>query len=51
MKNFNGVAVYENLKEIIDPSHSCLVVWDYRMAWLTGYSIRKRPDVMVTLPK
>jgi hypothetical protein len=28
MKNFNGVAIYENLKEIIDPSHSCLVVWD-----------------------
>ena len=28
MKNFNGVDVYENLKEIIDPIHSCLVVWD-----------------------
>ena len=28
MKNINGNIVYENLKEIVDPSHSCLVVWD-----------------------
>ena len=28
MKNINGTEVYENLKEIVDPSHSCLVVWD-----------------------
>jgi nicotinamidase-related amidase len=28
MKTFNGVEIYENLKEIIDPSHTCLVVWD-----------------------
>jgi nicotinamidase-related amidase len=28
MKNINGVKVYENLKEIVDPRHSCLVVWD-----------------------
>ncbi len=28
MKIFNQVVIYENLKEIIDPSHSCLVVWD-----------------------
>ncbi len=28
MKNINGIEVYENLKEIVDPKHSCLVVWD-----------------------
>lgn len=28
MKNVNGVVVYENLKEIVNPHHSCLVVWD-----------------------
>jgi nicotinamidase-related amidase len=28
MKTFNGVELYENLKEIVDPSRSCLVVWD-----------------------
>jgi nicotinamidase-related amidase len=28
MKNINGVIIYENLKEIVDPKHSCLVVWD-----------------------
>ena len=28
MKDINGVILYENLKEIVDPEHSCLVVWD-----------------------
>ena len=28
MKNINGITIYENLKEIINPKHSCLVVWD-----------------------
>jgi nicotinamidase-related amidase len=28
MKNINGVILYENLQEIVDPKHSCLVVWD-----------------------
>ncbi len=28
MKNFNGTHVFETLQEIVDPSHSCLVVWD-----------------------
>ena len=28
MKNINGIIVYENLKEIVDPKHSCIVVWD-----------------------
>jgi nicotinamidase-related amidase len=32
MKNLNGIVVYENLKEIIDPGHSCLVVWDVQNA-------------------
>ncbi len=28
MKNANGVVVYENVKEMVEPQHSCLVVWD-----------------------
>ncbi len=24
----NGITIYENLTEIVDPGHSCLVVWD-----------------------
>ena len=28
MKTLNGIEIYENLKEIINPEHSCLVVWD-----------------------
>jgi nicotinamidase-related amidase len=28
MKKTNGITVYENLKEIVEPTHSCLVVWD-----------------------
>jgi nicotinamidase-related amidase len=28
MKKVNGIRVYENLGEIVEPSHSCLVVWD-----------------------
>ncbi len=28
MKKANGVEIYENLKEILNPERSCLVVWD-----------------------
>ncbi len=28
MKNAGGIEIYENLKEIVDPRRSCLVVWD-----------------------
>jgi nicotinamidase-related amidase len=28
MKNQNGIVIYEDLKEIIDPKHSCLIIWD-----------------------
>ena len=28
MKSIHGIYIYENLKEIVDPAHSCLVVWD-----------------------
>lgn len=28
MKNIQGIDIYENLEEIVDPAHSCLVVWD-----------------------
>jgi nicotinamidase-related amidase len=28
MKNTYGVIIYEDLKEIVDPKHSCLVIWD-----------------------
>jgi len=28
MKRVNGINVFESLKEIVDPAHTCLVVWD-----------------------
>jgi nicotinamidase-related amidase len=28
MIHTNGIAIYEDLTEIVDPGHSCLVVWD-----------------------
>ena len=28
MKTVNGVKIFESIKEIADPAHSCLVVWD-----------------------
>ena len=28
MKKRNGTIIYESLKEIVEPDHSCLVVWD-----------------------
>ena len=28
MKNVNGVIVYENVREVVEPQHSCLIVWD-----------------------
>jgi nicotinamidase-related amidase len=28
MIHTNGIAIYEDLKEIVEPGHSCLVVWD-----------------------
>ena len=28
MKTYSGVDIYETLSEIVQPSHSCLVVWD-----------------------
>ncbi|HXC64597.1 MAG TPA: isochorismatase family cysteine hydrolase [bacterium] len=35
MKHFQGMEIPENLAEIVDPKHSCLVVWDVQLA-LTG---------------
>jgi nicotinamidase-related amidase len=32
MKKINNVTIYENLKEVIDPEHTCLVVWDVQNA-------------------
>jgi len=28
MIHANGLTIYEDLKEIVDPGHSCLIVWD-----------------------
>lgn len=28
MQEINGVVVYDTIQEIVDPKHSCLVVWD-----------------------
>lgn len=32
IQKVNNVEVYENLKEIVDPKHTCLVVWDVQNA-------------------
>ena len=32
MKSFHGQAITETLAEIVDPQHSCLVVWDVQTA-------------------
>ncbi len=31
MIKMNGISIYENLAEIVDPEHSCLVVWDVQL--------------------
>jgi nicotinamidase-related amidase len=31
MKKTNGITLYENLTEIVDPRHSCLIVWDVQI--------------------
>ena len=28
MQTINGIKIFEDIKEIVDPAHSCLVVWD-----------------------
>jgi nicotinamidase-related amidase len=28
MKKTNGIEIYESLREMVEPNHSCLVVWD-----------------------
>src|SRR5512136_766524 len=28
MTNMNGGVIYENIREMVEPQHSCLVVWD-----------------------
>ena len=28
MKIINGIKIFEDIREIVDPKHSCLVVWD-----------------------
>ena len=32
MRSANGLTIYEDLKEIADPGHSCLIVWDVQNA-------------------
>jgi nicotinamidase-related amidase len=64
MKNINGIIIYENLREIVNPAHSCLVVWDVQnglvdkifnreefMAALKPFldTMRKRMPVFYTL--
>ena len=41
MKKRNGIIVYKSLKEIVDPEHSCLVVWDVQNGLVTVYLTRK----------
>ena len=28
MKKVNGMTIYENIQEMVEPQHSCLIVWD-----------------------
>ena len=28
MQKINGMTLYENIREIVEPQHSCLIVWD-----------------------
>lgn len=40
MINFNGIHIFENLAEIVDPKHACLVVWDVQN-WLVDRIFNK----------
>ena len=31
MKLYEGVRIYETLAEIVNPEHSCLVIWDVQL--------------------
>jgi nicotinamidase-related amidase len=47
MKNANGIMIYENLREIVGPDHSCLVVWDVQNRLVDG--IFNKQEFMVGL--
>jgi len=36
MKRAKGIEVYENIREIVAPEHSCLVVWDVQNGLVDG---------------
>ena len=44
MKKANGIEIFENLKEIVNPAHSCLVVWDVQNALVSR--IYNRPEFL-----
>jgi hypothetical protein len=45
MKKINGSIVYESLREIVEPDHSCLVVWDVQnglVDWIFNNAPKKK---------
>jgi nicotinamidase-related amidase len=49
MKTANGVIVYENIREIVEPKHSCLIVWDVQIGLVDR--IFNKEEFMTTLKK
>jgi nicotinamidase-related amidase len=47
MKTANGVIVYENIREIVEPRHSCLIVWDVQNGLVD--KIFNKEEFMATL--
>jgi nicotinamidase-related amidase len=47
MKTADGVIVYENIREIVEPRHSCLIVWDVQNGLVD--KIFNKEEFMATL--
>ena len=47
MKTADGVIVYENIREIVQPRHSCLIVWDVQNGLVD--KIFNKEEFMATL--
>jgi len=41
MKIANGVTIYENLREIVEPKRPCLIVWDVQSGLVDSSCPRK----------
>ncbi|MHB1661312.1 MAG: cysteine hydrolase family protein [bacterium] len=47
MKEISGIKIYENLKEIINPEHTCLVIWDVQNGLVSR--IYNKPEFVTNL--